>query len=55
MDAPRRLPDGRLEIPARAESDGVIGDGLLVIGPDDARFKIWDDYLRRAERSSSEK
>lgn len=56
MDAPRRLPDGRIEIPARAESeDGIIGDGILAIGPDDERYGVWDDYLRRADSSNRSK
>ena len=45
-----RLPDGRLLIPMRAESDdGRIGDALVEIGPDHPLFRAWDEHLPPAE------
>lgn len=43
----QRLDDGRLEVPARAETpDGsVIGDGMVVLDKADPLFPIWDEYL----------
>ena len=49
----KRLPDGRLEVPRRAESEtGTIGDGLVIIGPDDPLYEVWDQYLRRSEQAT---
>jgi hypothetical protein len=37
---PIELPNGNLLIPARAEGpDGMIGDGVREIGPDDPEFQ----------------
>lgn len=37
-----RLPDDRLLIPRRAEGpDGLIGDGMVEIGPDDPEYEAW--------------
>lgn len=45
--AARRLPDGRLRVPVRAEGPGgIVGDGMAEIGPDDPRYQQWDEYLR---------
>ena len=47
---PRRLPDGRIEAPARAETDdGLIGDGVVVLGPSDPMFDEWSAWLDRHE------
>jgi hypothetical protein len=47
---PQRLPDGKLWVPKRAESeDGTIGDGSAVIGRDDPSYQGWSDYLDRIE------
>lgn len=45
MTEPQRLDDGRILILARAETDGVIGDGMRAIGPDDPAYPAWDAYL----------
>lgn len=43
---PERLPDGRLLVPMRAEGPGgVVGDGLVAIGPDHPDFRTWSAYL----------
>jgi hypothetical protein len=48
---PRRLPDGRLVVPARAEGpNGEIGDGVVVVGPGDELFDIWEPWMARREQ-----
>lgn len=42
-----RLPDGRIRVPARAESPGALGDGVETIGPGHPDFAAWDRWLRR--------
>lgn len=52
---PERLPDGRLRVPRRAEGPGgVVGDALVVIGPDDPTFAAWDEDLRRRETAQAD-
>lgn len=47
---PERLPDGRLLVPMRAEGPGgIVGDGLVAIGPDHPDFQAWSDYLEGLE------
>lgn len=43
MNVPvRRVEGGLLSVPARAEGpDGVVGDGLMVIGPGDPDYADW--------------
>ncbi len=37
-----KLPNGNLLVPMRAEGpDGLIGDGLVEIGPDHPDYKEW--------------
>jgi hypothetical protein len=38
---PIRVPDGLL-VPKRAEGDGVIGDGMVLIRPDDPDYAAWE-------------
>ena len=47
---PKRLPNGNLLVPKRAEGDGWVGDGLVEIGPDDPEYKRWIDYLALLEK-----
>lgn len=35
------LMNKNLVIPLRAESDGNVGDGMIVISPDDPDYKKW--------------
>jgi len=43
----KRLPDGKLIVPCRAEGDGgVVGDGMVEIGPDDPDYPAWDKWLK---------
>ena len=45
---PRRLSNGHLLVPVRAEGDdGIIGDGLMEIGEDDPSFQNWADWIDR--------
>ncbi len=41
------LPDGRLVVPRRAESDGVRGDGMAVVETGDPDYRLWMDYFER--------
>jgi hypothetical protein len=41
------LPNGNLLVPMRAESDGVIGDGLVEITPEHPDYQHWLEYLER--------
>jgi hypothetical protein len=52
---PRRLPDGRIEAPMRAEDpeSGMIGDGVAILVPGDERFEEWDAYLRHESDARS--
>jgi hypothetical protein len=48
---PRRLPDGRLVVPARAEGpNGMVGDGIVVVGPGDELYDMWEPWFARRER-----
>lgn len=39
----RRLPDGWIEAPVRAEADdGTVGDGVAILSPGDPGFDAWD-------------
>ncbi|MCW3047583.1 MAG: hypothetical protein JWO74_1867 [Solirubrobacterales bacterium] len=37
-----RLSDGRLCVARRLEGEGVVGDALEVVGPDDPEFLEWN-------------
>lgn len=51
MDA-KRLADGRLRVPARAEGDdGMIGDGMVTIGPGDPNTTSGSHGLTKSIRS----
>jgi hypothetical protein len=51
---PRRLPDGRLEVPARAEGpNGEIGEGVAVVGPGDELYDLWEPWFARREREAA--
>lgn len=42
MIDPKKLPNGKLLVPRRAEGPGgMIGDGLVEIGPDDPEYADW--------------
>lgn len=46
MQEPRRLPNGNIQAPRRAEGPGgVIGDGLYEYAPGSEGFAVWDAYL----------
>jgi len=34
-----------IEIPATAQSEGTIGDGMIRIDPDDPRWEVWSTWL----------
>ncbi len=44
-----RLANGNLLAPKRAEGEGVIGDGMVEIGPDDPDYQSWIDYYERID------
>lgn len=46
----RRNPDGTVTVPMPARGpDGVMGDGVVTIGPDHPDFKAWDEWLKLRE------
>jgi hypothetical protein len=49
---PKLLPDGRIELPIRAEGeeDGLIGDATEIIGPDDPRYAEIFAALKELEK-----
>jgi len=44
---PRWIDRDHIEIPAPAESEGIIGDGVHVIDEKDARFVVWERWMGR--------
>jgi len=45
----RWISRDEIEVPATAEADdGMIGDGLQTIGPDDPRWDLWAEWLERS-------
>lgn len=54
MMLPTLLSDGRLRVPKRAESDGVIGDGYEDLEPGTPEFERWMTELKRDERSDKQ-
>ena len=47
----RRLPNGDLLIPVRAESkDGAVGDALKAIGPGHPDYEAWLPFVRGEAR-----
>lgn len=42
---PRRLPNGSLVVPKRAESNGIIGDGAVILKPGDPEYDEWDRFM----------
>jgi hypothetical protein len=44
---PRRLPDGSIYAPIRAEGpDGLIGDGAVILRRGDPLYDEWDRWLK---------
>lgn len=41
----RRIGPDRLRVPMRAESPGVIGDGMVEIGPEHPMYEVWAAQL----------
>jgi hypothetical protein len=37
----KKLPNGNLLVPFRAETDGVVGDGVKEIEPSDPEYQRW--------------
>jgi hypothetical protein len=46
---PRRLAPDRLLVPMRAETDGVVGDGAVEIGPEDPDYQQWAEFLEHQD------
>lgn len=44
---PERLPNGNLLVPMRAEGEeeGLVGDGVVEIGPEHPHFVDWEEFL----------
>ena len=48
-----RNDDGTLTVPGRAEgSEGMIGDGMITIGPGHPEYQEWDEWLKLQEGGS---
>ncbi len=48
----KKLPNGNLLVPKRAEGpDGIIGDGVEEIGPDNPDYEKWLPFLRYEDES----
>jgi hypothetical protein len=46
MTPPKRLANGNLLVPARVEGpDGLIGDVIKEIGPDDPDYAAWSKWM----------
>lgn len=51
----KRNPDGTITVPMRAEGpDGLIGDGMVDIGPDHPDFAAWDAWLKQHEQGGED-
>ena len=56
LSAVKRLDNGKLLIPRRADTgdeEGIIGDALVEIGPDDSEFAEWDAWLKEQDADTS--
>lgn len=54
MFEPRRLPDGRVQVPVRAVADdGTVGDGVAILGPGDDGYDEWVRWFNQQEREST--
>lgn len=42
---PQRLPNGNLLVQLPTETDGIVGEALVEIGPDHPAWAVWDEYL----------
>jgi hypothetical protein len=47
-----KLPNGDLLIPARAETDGVIGDGMIRISEGHSDYKKWLDFIEKKDKEA---
>jgi hypothetical protein len=45
MMEPRKLEDGRLVVMMRAESADMIGDAMIIIGPEHPAYEDWAAYI----------
>lgn len=49
-----RNADGTLTVPGRAEGPGgMMGDGMITIGPGDPGYADWDEWLKLQEGPGS--
>lgn len=52
--SPVRLENGHLLVPMRAEgAGGLVGDGMVEIGPDHPDFDVWDRFARELEAEAA--
>ena len=47
----RKLENGNLLVPKRAESDGIIGDGVEEIRPDQPEYQQWLTWMKRDQEA----
>lgn len=41
----RKLPNGNLLVPMRAETNGVVGDAMVEVEPGSAEYERWKNYI----------
>lgn len=50
---PVKLANGNLLVPVRLEAEGVLGDGMQVIGPDHPDYQDWLPHAADSTSSAS--
>lgn len=55
MTKAKRLPNGNLLVPARAETEdgNKIGDGVKEVSPGTPEYEAWLPYVERVDRRES--
>lgn len=51
----KKLENGNLLVPIRAESEGIIGDSMVEIGPDHPDYKVWLEWLDNQKQEQKNK
>jgi len=46
----KRLPNGNILAPMRAENDDTIGDAMVELEPGDKMYDDWDKWLKEKEK-----
>lgn len=43
----KRLENGNLLVPMRAEDNGTVGDGMIEVTPDNPLYRQWQDWYNQ--------